>query len=721
MRKPHAPLWRKRSVQTPPGENAIDNQVELLREAARRSGAQVRGLFLAFLAAWAYFFVTVTSTTHLDLLMETAKAVPLLNIKLPLLWFFGLGPWILVLIHLNMLLQYYLHARNLRHLDEAIQTTNWNSLQKQKERKRTFNFLLGALRDEHGLPPGVCGGIHLVLWVATIALPLIALGAAQLYFLAYHSTAITYVQRAAIVLDAAYIWYLWPKITGKQPAAPRARFLHRTGTRAVVVVAAVVSLGVLTVPGELGLDYPWEKHGRPLEAWHFQFLDLPNRILIKNQPTPELLAKYVTDPKDYDEAFRKLVEQEELALDLRTRNLQRANFVGSKLFNANLSYAQLQGAYLWGVQLQGADLWRAQLQGADLEDAHLQGANLMDAQLQDAYLEEAQLQGAQLKYANLQNAYLSNAKLQGASLQEAQLQGAKLIYAKLQGADLSDAQLQDASLGHAQLQSADLRYAHLQGARLWRAHLQGADLWRAHLQGANLWNARLQGANLSSAQLQGADLREAQLQGANLGFTSHKGAALWGAQLQGADFLQALIQRAGLWGAQLQDALLPQELCETRLRRAELGTLSENEWATIVQSATSKTPGDFQEFVTDNMNSSRKWSLSRGGNPDEVTCQGKSMPLAAWQSLQWRNPRFELLYWDAAGRGEKMAACSDKDVAQSIIKYLQWFLSQEEFEFIKQSYIRGFLEETCPDGSVGVDPALEKPLRKWLEENTPKK
>ncbi|WP_139311583.1 hypothetical protein [Desulfovibrio sp. DV] len=71
----------------------VGDRIKKLREAVNSGGTQANANLIAYLAILIYFFVAVTSTSHEDLLRGTAKAVPLLNIQLPLWWFFLLGHW----------------------------------------------------------------------------------------------------------------------------------------------------------------------------------------------------------------------------------------------------------------------------------------------------------------------------------------------------------------------------------------------------------------------------------------------------------------------------------------------------------------------------------------------------------------------------------------------------------------------------------------------------
>jgi uncharacterized protein YjbI with pentapeptide repeats len=259
-------------------------------------------------------------------------------------------------------------------------------------------------------------------------------------------------------------------------------------------------------------------------------------------------------------------------VDLRGRNLAFADATGAFLANADLRGANLQGAVLASAELGGADLMEANLRGADLHNAKLQRVILLQADLEGARLEKAELEGSALTLANLRNANLMAANLAGVALQEAQLQGANISYADLQEARLGYDKPGSAQLGPAEVYRerlevrAELMSANLNGARLTAASLKDADLRSTDLREANLSNATLSGADLHQAKMQGAILFAAKLPGADLGGADLRGARLEDAELQGADLREVQLQRASLRGAQLQSA----DLRKAGLQEADL-------------------------------------------------------------------------------------------------------------------------------------------------------
>jgi hypothetical protein len=255
-------------------------------------------------------------------------------------------------------------------------------------------------------------------WITLVATPVLILLQAQVTFLPYHREWIVWLQRVAVLIDLALIWYFWIHLrSDDEPIKGVRRKAWMYGGAATLCVV-IFSTYLATFPGE------WIKTHLPepslLQALLFEGdVDtvggrpqsvFSNRLVLTDQ-------SFVVDPEKLDKIT--------VSHSFRARDLR----------SAVLNHADLRKADFTGAQLQDASLDGAKLQGASLDRAQLQGASLISAQLQDATLrEEAQLQGARLDQAQLQGASLFLAQLQGARLDGAQLQGAWLNGTQLQGA-----------------------------------------------------------------------------------------------------------------------------------------------------------------------------------------------------------------------------------------------------------------------------------------------
>jgi uncharacterized protein YjbI with pentapeptide repeats len=441
-----------------------------LQKALNEAAGKASVLWTTFITFQLYLAIAFGSVTHRDLFLETPIKLPLLNVDLALVGFFVVAPLLLLIFHFYLFLQLLGLASKAKDyntllVDQAPAASDRRYLRQRLDVFPILQFLAGPSDQRTGFRGY---SLRLMAWITLVATPVLILLQGQVTFLPYHREWIVWLQRVAVLIDLALIWYFWIRLrSDDEPIGWVLRkakmYLGGAGTLCVVVF----SIYLATFPGE------WMKthlpdpsslqellfegdvdrvSGRPQSVFS-------NRLVLTNQ-------SFVVDPEKLDKIA---VSQ---------------FFKGRDLRLAVLNLADLRKADFTGAQLQGASLDRAQLQGANLDGAQLQGASLNQAQLQGAYLYRAQLQGAWLYGAQLQGANLAGAGLQSASLGQAQLQGAALRSARLEGASLAEAQLQGAWLDRAQLQGARLNGARLQGASLNGAQLQGAKLvnvliWRA--------------------------------------------------------------------------------------------------------------------------------------------------------------------------------------------------------------------------------------------------
>ena len=601
--------------QPPPAVSSED--AEALLDSANSASQHVAVLHVAFMALCAYVLVIVFGTTDMDLLIGKGVKLPVVDVTVPIVGFYAFAPYLVVLVHFNLLLQLQLLSRQLYNFDTVV----------AKEDER-----LGGLRDRlHIFPytyylvgrpgPIVRRLLGVVVGITLLVLPIATLLVLQLRFLAYQDQAVTWAQRVAVWLDVALVIALWPVIMdrGDSWRAYLRRLISRVRQRWImgllwaaawvavivlcfaktlgtylaaqnVIVALLILFVVLEVLGvlarwsvlrleprganalaELSPGMPWpppRSLGRdpPVASSQaaLRVRGMPGFLLVVALGAPLPVALLV-DGEWWEE---KVLAGEVVAsnavydgfrhLDLTEQVLlakpAKPEVVARFREGAVETLAEAL-THVEGVKLSGRSLW-----GAQFVRALLPGADLRGAQLQRAVLLGASLQGAQLTQANLEGANLTGTQLQGANLLRAHMGSTDLEAAQLHGVNLREAQLQRANF-----RRADLMGAQLQGANLLEANLQGADFRTSQLQGASLLGAQLHGANLERADLQGADLR-AMLQGTHLFGALLDGADLAGAYLWGANLQQAQLQGANMVGAELRGA----DLTGAQLRGADL-------------------------------------------------------------------------------------------------------------------------------------------------------
>lgn len=472
---------------------ALDDPLGRLQKSADLAAAATRNAGLTFLLFGFYLIVIVGSTSHDQLVREDPITLPLLDVSLPLIGFYWVGPVLFVVLHLNFLIAHYILAQKLRRLDAEIDHLKTSS-ERQNARALFHPFPIVQMLVGQDHPPAARRLLRILVWFVVVIFPVLILLFTQAQFLPYHSHLVTSWHRLLLIADLWLLGLLWRRVL--KPDLPtltlRLAWIHlinalttllstpfwrrrtyiqsfarisrsaKTGIFAQVAIPAfLVSWMILVIPGSytaLPLDAVLgPERSLPLFARNI----VPDsRDFVHSKPSPELIEQLGSG----ENAFAKYGE----GLDLRGRDLRYADLKGADLRKADLSpkgdtIADLRGARLDGAKMQGANLSSAKLQGTLLTNAQLQAANLSLAEAQGTVLEGANLQSAELSAAQFQGANLRNANLRGVDASPDQrsastrFDGAMLVAAKLEGANLIGAWFQ----------GADLR-----SAKLWRALIQ---------------------------------------------------------------------------------------------------------------------------------------------------------------------------------------------------------------------------------------------------------
>ena len=194
-----------------PANAARPERAARLLEASNSASAHVGVLHVAFMALCAYVLVIVFGTTDLDLLMGKGVKLPVVDVQVPIAGFYAFAPYLVVLVHFNLLLQLQLLSRKLYAFDAAAPAVEG----------------IGGLRDQlHIFPytyyligrpsPIVRRLLGAVVTITLLLLPLATLLVVQLRFLAYQSELVTWAQRFATWSDVALVIALWPVIMDRE-------------------------------------------------------------------------------------------------------------------------------------------------------------------------------------------------------------------------------------------------------------------------------------------------------------------------------------------------------------------------------------------------------------------------------------------------------------------------------------------------------------------------
>jgi uncharacterized protein YjbI with pentapeptide repeats len=513
----------------PEGETPV-NPYSLL-EAVNSSSDTAHTGWLIFLAIMAYLMIAVAGVTHKDLLLETPVSLPILQVNIQLTQFFQFAPIVLVLMHLGLVSQLTLLARETLEFDYAIRLLEATERRTHPLRLELNNFffvqaIAGPYRSRV-----MSAFLHGMSWLTLVVLPVVLLIYIQVVFLPYHDVGITWTHRVALLVDIAMLISIGVFLMRAETSFMQA-FLRTTSAHPISFVATILvllsvwifSFFVATIPGEaldrttqriLGIDNEDETGTRPryIAGYAVPLLSFGSEGSLLG------VFKRNLEVIDTDLVIDKEQTAGEPSVSLRNRDLRFAKLDRSDLHQADLTGADLRGASLSGTDLRGA--WLACADAMQLiltEDrdaancttarravftrARLDGAHLTGIDLRGAKLDEARLEGAELPYSLVQGANFSSARLDKTDFTGGvQAQGANFLVANLQGADLTGAHLL----------AADFSSADLTGAVLSYSHLDLADLRDAKLDGAVLYRASLRGADLIGASVTGADLREAKV------------------------------------------------------------------------------------------------------------------------------------------------------------------------------------------------------------------
>lgn len=499
-------------------ETTTQQELNSLLEATNQASNTARATWVFFIAIMTYFFITIATVTHKDLLLNTPITLPVLNVSLPLKNFFSFAPLALLLTHFWVLIQHIMLSRKVQALDEVLKEMDADIGQRSIFFRLQLNayFFPQLLAD----PPRsffVSSILKLMLWITLAFLPIILLLGFQTSFLPFHNAPITWAQRVYVLLDL--ILLLGVGLFLRRPDASFFTAIGDIFSRRPIgaLIAALISLvtlffsfAIATIPDsatDRAMATFWPapvKEGDDYKEkqklfWPTKYLIdqklLSRNLFVVNQ---DLVSDLQSDPHD-------------VSIRFNNRDLRYANF-----FNSDLHRADFSGADLTAVSFKAANLQKAKFS----RETIFRNTSFYGAQLQEAQFQFTKLRNTSFSYAQINNADFNHATALGVSFISANLaqanfynsilKGARFDNAILHGANINAARLQGASLKQAQLQGI-FGGANFQGADLSDANLQGADFYAANLNGAILHRVRLQGANLNGARILGADLKEAQI------------------------------------------------------------------------------------------------------------------------------------------------------------------------------------------------------------------
>jgi uncharacterized protein YjbI with pentapeptide repeats len=432
-----------------------------------------RKLFLAVLAACLYSWLTIATTTDVNLITNRASSpLPIIQTSIPVVGFYWVAPLLLLCVY------FYFHFY-LQKLWEELGSLPAIFPDGRPLHAKIDPWLLNDLVRAH-LPklnidrPFLSYlqqfiSVLLAWWVVPITMFLFW----GRYLTCHEQTGTKlHIALLAISATAALVLYRLAVVTvrgtKRKPLGRRGMLRSQEGYQ-----AAAFAVAVWLLSGVVSSGAQW---GVPSNA---PILGIASRVQGTNYGRrtdaatwiPRLMATVGYSP--FADLVGAEVSQKKPTWSKSDSSLDFV--VGARLKGVNLRHASANEAFLAGALLPHADMFGAvlvgaDLRGADLSDAILHGAILLKADLRGAHLERADLGGAVLRGADLSNAHLSmadlnDADLTDATLRDAELDGVDLNHSDLRMANLSGADLHFADLGSADLDGAELTYSTLESAK----------------------------------------------------------------------------------------------------------------------------------------------------------------------------------------------------------------------------------------------------------------
>jgi hypothetical protein len=182
-----------------------------LQKALNEAAGKASVLWTTFITFQLYLAVAFGSVTHRDLFLETSIKLPLLNVDLSLIGFFVVAPLLLLIFHFYLFLQLLGLASKAKDyntllVDEAPTATDRRYLRQRLDVFPILQFLAGPSDQRTGFRGY---SLRLIAWITLVATPVLVLLQAQVTFLPYHREWIVWLQRVAVLIDLALIWYFW--------------------------------------------------------------------------------------------------------------------------------------------------------------------------------------------------------------------------------------------------------------------------------------------------------------------------------------------------------------------------------------------------------------------------------------------------------------------------------------------------------------------------------
>ena len=351
-------------------------------------------LFVATLAACLYCWLTIATTTDLNLISNRAtSSLPIIQTSVPIVGFFFIGPLLLMAAYV------YLHFYLQKLWDEIGRLPAFfpdgTPLDRKTDPWLLTDLVLAHTRRLKGrssflLNLQIWVSVFLTWWVVPLTLLLFwnrYLDRQEFVGTVFHS-----VICGIAVASAIFLYRVACKALSGTQRMPLSRSDGlRSFTAGAAVACALTALAAGAIwgvrSGSIRDNYWPEQKG--VQSWVPEAMALYGFSPFADLRAAELSVKPAAWKPDDAGAYE---------------NVKGIQLSSTRLRFADMRASFLANSFLTSADLEGADLLGSNLERSSMIDADLRGASLANADLRGAAMARAKLDGAEIKYADLTDA-----------------------------------------------------------------------------------------------------------------------------------------------------------------------------------------------------------------------------------------------------------------------------------------------------------------------------
>ena len=174
---------------------AVEPQrLDSLRTATDLSARHAQAGYVTFILYGVYLTITAASTTDEQLLRQSAVTLPLLNVGLPILWFYVVAPLLFLPMHFNLMIELYVLSRRAYAFELELQALVPGDQNYQRGLLYPSVLTYGLVEAPYGRLVHLI--LRLIVFLTVAVFPLVVLIWLQLRCLPYHSHAVLQVHKS---------------------------------------------------------------------------------------------------------------------------------------------------------------------------------------------------------------------------------------------------------------------------------------------------------------------------------------------------------------------------------------------------------------------------------------------------------------------------------------------------------------------------------------------